>query len=385
MKTVCTILKLSLFFILLFYACSPKSASGDTTDPPIDTTPMGESLKNINTNIAIGSPIEVIFNNDTYLNIIKTELSTGEALWHARWGGWLAPNKYDFKELNKNVNWMIENKITPSVNMLVGSDFFMPDWLIKSKSQTPESLEVLLYNLVDTIMNVNDNKAKVETWNVINELFDDDGTYRTPMLWSKMGWEQDSSDLNGDDKINESHPIFIRKAFEYCRQKTDKKLELRDFNIENPLPGGDNFSHKKSIAIYQLVKHMLNTNIPIDALGIQGHLQMGKHSWRTDSNALKKTVEKFKALGLEVYITELDISIEDEKWTQTVAVKQKDMYYEYVRQAIEGGVKRISLWGIQDGMDKGWLTDKYPLLWTEDFKKKPAYFGCQQALMDTKK
>ena len=46
---------------------------------------------------------------------------------------------------------------------------------------------------------------------------------------------------------------------------------------------------------------MLNSNIPIDALGIQGHLTVDSTSWALDDNALKNTVKKFKALGIEVY------------------------------------------------------------------------------------
>lgn len=355
--------------------------------PPSFEEPFAPSvelpLKEINPRISIGSPIEISFDNDKYRRVIKAELNTGEALWYGRWGNrWSGEGKYDFTELNKNINWIKQNGLSPTVHMLVGPDIYMPDWLIEGTWEEAK-LDNLLRGLIDSIMDSNDNKDKVETWNVINELFEDDGSYRKNMVWNKMGWEKDTSDLVGEDKINEQHPVFIRKAFTYCREKTKAKLELRDFNIENNDPVHDN--DKRHKAIYQLLKHMINGHIPVDAIGIQGHLIVGKSSWRLKNNAMRASVEKFKALGIEVFVTEIDAGIEKRTWSDAVAQEQKEDYYDYVKQALEGGATRISFWGIQDGMDKGWLTQEHPLLWTENFERKPAYFGVKQALMDSKK
>jgi GH35 family endo-1,4-beta-xylanase len=35
-------------------------------------------------------------------------------------------------------------------------------------------------------------------------------------------------------------------------------------------------------------------------------------------------------------------------------------------------------------MDKGWLTNEHPLLWDAKFNKKPAYYGVQKALLDSR-
>jgi endo-1,4-beta-xylanase len=353
--------------------------------PPVEPPPYVEvstPLKDLNTRIAVGSPVEISFTDEKYINTIKTEFNTGESLWYARWNGWLGENNFNYTELNKNINWMLANKITPTVHMIIGPDNYMPDWLINDKAKSATDLDALLRKMIYNIMDTNGNNEKVAVWNVINELFEDDGTYRNNMLWNKIGWEQDGSKLVGDEKINTQHPLFIRKAFAYCREKTNKKLELRDFNIESDNPKEDNY--KKNKAIYQLLKHMLNTNIPIDAVGIQGHLLVGKSNWRLENNALKNTVSKFKALGIEVYITEMDASIEKQTWSDSVAQQQKKDYYDYIKQALEGGVVRISLWGVQDGMDKGWLTNEYPLLWDKNIDKKPAYYGVQRALIELK-
>ncbi len=365
------------FIILLCLSCSNQQDDVVTEEP--STTEL--KLKDINPKVLVGSPVEISFNDTNYTNIIKTELSTGEGLWYARFGGWLGEKDFDYTELNKNINWIKTNGMSPTVHMLVGPDNYMPDWLINEKRE-PAELDSLLRSMIYNIMETNDNKNKVDIWNVINELFDDDGTYRTNMLWSQIGWEDDASSLTGKDKINEKHPVFIRKAFTYCREKTSKKLELRDFNIETD--NSAHFNYRKNIAAYQLIKHMLNSNIPIDALGIQGHLTVDSTSWALDDSALKNTVKKFKALGIEVYITELDVTISNKKWSTTVAQKQKEEYYNYVKQAVEGGASRISFWGVKDDMDPYWLLDKYPLPWDKSSNRKASYYGVQQALMETK-
>ena len=358
-------------FTIIWLACSKPAVEA----PPV--VPV-TGLKDLTSQVLIGSPIDVANNKSAkYATTIQSELNAGQSLWYARWGGWIGNNSYNFSSLNTNINWMKENGLSPSVHMLVGPDTYMPDWFING-NWSPTTLDSLLRNLIFSIMDVNDNKNKVDVWNVVNELFDDEGSYRTNMVWNQLGWEADSSGLSGKDNINDSHPIFIRKAFNYCREKTNKKLELRDYNIENNVPMYQN--DKRHKAIYQLLKHALNTNIPIDAVGIQGHLSVGNISWLTNNNALQHAVARFKALGIEVYITELDAGIGNQAWSTELAQQQKADYTNYISQAIAGGAARIYTWGIQDGLDRGWLTNEHPLPWDENLNRKPAYYGIQDAL-----
>lgn len=366
---------LNVFYFILLFCLSCKKY-------PLDST-LQLPLKEVNTRIIIGSPIDISYNNEAYMKIIKTELSSGQSLWYAGEGGWLSKREYDFSTLNTNINWMVENGFSNQVHMLVGPDYYMPQWLVNGFWQKTE-LDNLLRELIYSIMDTNDNKNKVDIWNVANELFEDDGSYRMNMIWNRLGWETDGSTLVGDEIINMQHPVFIRKAFTYCRQKSNRKLELRDdYNYENVTPTALN--NKRQKAVYQLLKHMLKTNIPIDAIGIQGHISVGKTDWSSKNKALQSAILKFKSLGLEVYITELDASIDPHVWTSNIAQKQKEDYYNYVKQAIAGGVTRINFWGIQDGFDKYWLTTKHPLLWNDIFEKKPAYFGVHQALTEANK
>ena len=342
-----------------------------------------ENLLALNPRILAGSPINTDSINliPAYKSIVENEFSCGQSLWYARYGGWEGPYKYDFSTFDATVNWMKANNKSPMMHMLIGPNQYMPDWLLNNK-WTNAQLDTLLKKMIYAFMDDNNNKNKVDVWNVVNEAFNyDNGFYQSDVIWNQLGYEKDKSGLTGADKINAKHPVYIRKAFQYCRDKTNRKLELRDYNIENNNPqyGWDD-KHK---GFYQLVKHMQNSGIPVNAVGIQGHHDINGIGWLTQNNDLQNTVAKFKALGVDVYITEMDMASGTQTWNAALAQQQKTDYYNYTLQAIRGGASRICTWGIHDG-DTYWLTYEHPLLWDENYKKKPAYYGVRQALLDAK-
>ena len=373
-----------LYFVFMFLLCfgvlscntDDKSKEDQVPNPEVEVV----GLKDIVPRQKIGATFS--FDNDPkYLGITEKEFNASQVLFYAGFGGWPSEENFDFTNFNESINWLEERNIESHLHMLFGPDQYMPDWL-KNESWTPEELDALMQSLIQNIMNANDNKNKVEVWNVINELFrDEDGAYRTDMVWNQMGMEPDASGLTGEENINNEHPVFIRKAFEYCRLATTAKLEYRDYLIENNNPGtGWDKKHK---ATYQLLRHLLNSNVPIDAIGIQGHFNIGELDWVLEDNGLTQIVEKFKALGLEVYITEMDIGT-TENYSPAVIEQQKTDFYYYTLQALKGGVSRIYTWGIQDGRGATWRTNEHPLLWDENLEKKEAYNGVKEALEDSK-
>lgn len=371
---------LLLAFTFYFTSCKKENAVGHSN---ITASNENESLAAINNKIMVGSHLNIdsLTLSASYNQIATQEFNCGQALWYARYGGWNGPFDYDFTHFNKTVNWMLANNKIPMMHMLTGPNQYMPDWLVNG-TWTNAQLDTLLKRMIYAFMDANNNKNKVDVWNVVNEAFNyDNGFYQTDVIWNQLGWEADKSGLTGTDKINNMHPVYIRKAFQYCRDKTNKKLELRDYNIENNNPeyGWDD-KHK---GFYQLVKHMLNSGIPIDAVGIQAHHDSGGIDWLTQNNDLQNTIAKFKALGIAVYITEMDMAVRN-NWNLSAARQQKKDYYNYVLQAIRGGAARINTWGIRDEDDHFWLTYDHPLLWDENSTKKPAYYGVKQALLDSK-
>jgi chitodextrinase len=226
--------------------------------------------------------------------------------------------------------------------------------------------------MIYQIMETNSNKTKVDVWNVINEVLDDNGKYRTNMKWNNIGWEPDQSGLTGTNQINTQHPAFIAKAFQYCRDKTDAKLELRDY--EN----AHNYTSNKLKAFKQLILHLKAKGTPIDAIGIQGH-----HGCRMTTawyDELQSNIQMYKSMGVEVYITEFDMS-----GGLCGLDQQKVEYNSFVTRAINGGASMIALWGVCDEMkpgDFGYGDFRLPFA-GNTYAPKPAYYGLQSALIST--
>jgi len=207
--------------------------------------------------------------------------------------------------LSALVNWGLAHHQETLHHMMIGPNQYFPPWFWKN-NYTAEELDQLLKRYITTLMTANDNKSKMSGWNVFNEMFvfkadsgeyKKDGSERLNCVWMRMGFESDQSGLKGEAKINEKHPVVFRKALTYASMATGK-LEIRDCEVEE--------INRKSDALYQLIEHLLNSGVRVDAVGFQGHLRVNR-SYNWDS--IKKNIRRFKDLGLEVYITELDISM----------------------------------------------------------------------------
>ncbi|TZF82790.1 hypothetical protein FW774_14975 [Pedobacter sp. BS3] len=333
--------------------------------------------------------------NGIYTKLCRSEFNLGQATWGpTRWS--MTPPS-NFNDVNAVINWSRNQYDKVETMLITGPNNYMPDWF-DNGTFTPQEMDVLLKNLVNEIMDSNDNKSKVDVWCVANELFNEDGTYRN-MKWNDMGWEDDASGLKGTDQVNLKHPAFIGKAFQYCRERTNALLELRDYGIENDDPKSP--SYYKYKAFYQLVKHLKATNRPVNVVGIQAHMMIGKGTavgtaanMKADVPAgsydtFKKAIKRYKDAGLDVYLTELDIvslmpGSQLQPWTKTLAEQQRKDYYNVVKTAVEAGVNLISLWGLRDNNDPGWRVGQSPLLFDENYNKKPAYYGVQRAFFDAK-
>ncbi len=294
---------------------------------------------------------------------------------------WSAPNTYNFDGFNSEVNWCVSNNKPAWAIWMFGNNFYTPGWFVNG-TWTNAQLEIMVKNIIYSLLESNNNKTKVGTWCVLNEMLKGDGTYN-PMLLNQLGWEADQSGLTGADKLNTQHPVFIRKVLQYFRDKTNAKLEIRDYIISNNISsyGWD----KKCRAFYQLIKHLKATGAPIDVVSEQGHFDIGNVAWRLNNNEMGNNLRRLKDLGVEVYMPELDLGTNGATWDETESKLQKQIFHDIIVQAVNGGTSKIALWGINDGRDQGWRTDEHPLLWNNDYTYKPAYYGVQQALLELSK
>ncbi len=349
----------------------------------------GQRLKNINPNVLVGAILQNGFGDakdildakSAIQKIFKSEFNLGQTTCYPAWSTWKGLKDYDLAPFNQTVNWLVNNHIQVAAHLLAGPDNYYPQWY-KTANYTTAELDTILIDYIRAAITSNGNNTKVAYWNVVNESLGGNNTYYNPNNADKkalrcklqeLGMEEDKSGLTGADKVHSSHPVYIRKAFQYARKYTKTKLELRDYNAEF-------WGESKSKAFYQLVKHLINSGTPIDAVGLQGHFDLAKaNNWIK----LKQTIQEYKKLGLEVYITELDLADKTKKWSPEKAQLQKEQYRLMMKAIVEGGANWVCFWGVRDNWNKFWLFDNSPLLFTNDLNPKPAYYGVQEGLKNS--
>jgi len=129
--------------------------------------------------------------------------------------------------------------------------------------------------------------GKIIGWDVVNESIADGGDGKTENLRNSSWYS-----LVG--------PNVLNKAFEWAHKADPKAiLYYNDYNIEQDA-ADDSGKHPSSML---LLKRLLDEGAPIQGVGIQGH-------WHLDSRLdnIEKAIENYKELGLEIAITELDVT-----------------------------------------------------------------------------
>ncbi len=182
-------------------------------------------------------------------------------------------------------------------------------------------------------------KGKIYAWDVVNEAFADGGS----------GGRRDSNlQRTGND--------WIEVAFRTARAADPgAKLCYNDYNTDG--------INAKSTGIYNMVRDFKSRGVPIDCVGFQSHLG------GLPPSDYQANLQRFADLGVEVQITELDIS----------GSNQANAYAAVVRACL--AVSRctgITVWGIRDS--DSWRTGENPLLFDGNGNKKAAYNSTLDAL-----
>lgn len=307
-----------------------------------------------------------------YRKLYEKELNAGTVASSPK-SIWKSPEQYDLVHFNAVINWFENRDFVQIAHLPIRPNHNLPEWLIEN-SYSNRELENIMEDAIRTIMQSNDNQNKVDIWMVINEAFwVEGGAPYAGTIWNQLGSEEDESGLTGNDKQLSSHQVYIRKSLEIARKYTKNKLAILDNGVE--FPSDDEYQ-----MFYQLVRHLLNDKAPLDAVGFQTHLSVDKtYDWE----GLKNNIKRYKDLGLEVYIAELDIGNDGTKQGRN---KQKSYYYHAVKAMREGGADIINLWGLKDGQMGDYKEDEFALMF-EGVERvpKPAYFGFQKALKKSQK
>ncbi len=365
----------SLIILSFIYSCSSPEKKN------IEKASLKETYKNaflignaLNEDMASGidtisqSIILEHFNAITPENIMKAEPINPE------------PGVYNFKPADDFVAFGKKHNLFIIGHTLIWHNQ-TPDWFFYDENGIPNSTEAQIERMRNHIKTVAGRYAgKVNAWDVVNEVIDNDGSYR-PTTWVKgVG--------SGDE--------LVKHAFKFASEYApDTELYYNDFNVWRP---------SKRDGIMRLVRMLQKEGIRIDGVGIQGHwgLNYPKKEY------IEAAIDSFASLGVKVMITELDIDVlpltkegqiigtgllhpqydlEEfkefldpypdslpEAQQQELANRYSELFEIFYRK--KDKIDRVTFWGVHDGMS--WKNDypianrtNYPLLYDRNKKAKP--------------
>ena len=246
-----------------------------------------------------------------------------------------------------------------------------PKWIFENDDGNKVSREVLEERLKNYIFTVGERyRDDICSVDVVNECISDknfilrDGEDRSQWF-----------DILGPDYVDQAF-IWAKEAF------PKSSLVINDYNLEM-VPG-------KREGMYKLVKGMLERGVPVDTVGLQMHINIEY----PPVSEIEKTIELYGSLGLNVIVTEMEVSMYTDKeqntgkfdarkeYTPELLEKQAERYAEifecFKKEAKAGILKDVVLWGITDPMS--WKNNfpvpgrtDAPLLFGEGGKAKPAF------------
>lgn len=270
-----------------------------------------------------------------------------------------SPDTWDFSYGDPVVSWAEQHGMLFRGHCLVWRNA-LPDWF-SSYVTAANAKQVMTDHITKVLKHY---AGRVYSWDVVNEpIMPDhrpDGLGRKPWL-----------DFMG--------PEYINVAFETAHAADPKaRLILNENYIEHDTPA----EKGRRDSLLALITRLKKAGVPMNAVGIQGHL---RGNTPLDKPGLTSFLKQVQDMGLEVMITELDVDDVDVPGPlidQTVASK----YGEFI-DLVGPFVKVITLEELSDEADLPKRADGLPHrpnLFDFEYQPVPAYHATVKALMALK-
>jgi len=352
-----------LFFISVFFGCktqdpvSPIPKPDVMTKPDtivkIDTTglknaspfPFGAAI-NINTlktNAIYRTTVIKEFNSLTAENVMKMKnISLGRG-------------QYFWDDADYLVTFAQTNKMRVHGHTLVWYNS-TPTW-ITNFIGTKDDWKAILHEYILAV--VGRYKGKIQSWDVLNEAINSDGTYRDCVWLQNIGIE------------------YIDLCYQYAHEADPNVLLFyNDFGTE--------YSAPKRTAINKLVTDLQNRNVPIDGIGLQMHTSIDRAN-----SAIQNAITVAAQTGLKIHLSEFDVNLNYQFHTiitydAILAAAQKDKYKITAKAIFDLPANQrygFTFWGVYDTSTLINATaPDWPLPFDNDFNRKEAYYGILEGL-----
>jgi endo-1,4-beta-xylanase len=284
------------------------------------------------------------------------------------------PGQYDFSLGDQYVDFGVKHHMWIVGHNLVWHSQ-VPAWVFRDDHGKLLTREALLKRMKEHIFKeVGRYKGKIQSWDVVNEALNEDGTLRQSLWYKIIG------------------PDYIAKAFEYAHEADPQaQLTYNDYNLTSPA---------KLAGVIRLVKQLKAEGVRIDCVGMQTHDHMDSPTAEATDHAIRAIA----ATGVKVAISEMDIDVlpspvqgntadvsihaaanpKLNPWPhglpaemqQKLADRYAALFQVFYQDRAD--ISRLTLWGVTNAQSwkNNWPVPgrtNYPLLFNREGQPTPAY------------
>jgi endo-1,4-beta-xylanase len=286
--------------------------------------------------------------------------------------------KYDFHHVDTMVDFAMKHNLHIKGHVLV--------WHVTSppflEDMTGEEVRECVRRHIFTTMAY--FKGRIKMWDVVNESLASDGTLVENVFYRKMGENYIEECFRMAHEADpEAFLIYNDNKVEGCGYGYDDESVCRGDRRAAP-------NQMKSDGFYNLLKSLVDKGVPVHGAGMQAHFNAGgvKHQRPPTPAMVKRQIRRIGELGLKVNISELDVRVsklpsDGEENNNIRALAQTQIYRDILSAALsEPSFDGIWLWGFTDRHTwvKNFYYDDAPLIFDENYIKKPSYDGIKDAL-----
>jgi len=344
-------LSIMLVLGMVILSCKKEEFNSDNSVPEY---PMAEisNLKEAPYPIGAAINVNTLKNNEAYRNTVISEMSsiTAENAMKMNFIS-LGRKSYFWDDADYLVDFAMANNLRVYGHTLIWYKH-TPAW-VSSFSGTTEDWKTIYKEYIQDV--VGHFKGKVASWDVVNEIINDDGTLRDCIWLQKIG------------------PEYIELAFRYAHEADPQALLFyNDY--------GHEYSHTRRLSAFTIADSLAKKGVPIHGVGLQMHTNINR-----SLDDLRYAITAAAVTKLKVHVSELDVAVNPDKtltsFNDAVALRQKESYRAVAKAMMDIPEEQrygITMWGVHD--PSSWLSSNpdWALPFNSSFERKPAYDGLLQ-------
>ena len=233
----------------------------------------------------------------------------------------------------------------------------LPQWFRDADSSYDEAIDIIRGHIHTVTRHY---AGRLAAWDVVNEAFEDDGSWRETPFLKMLG------------------PDYLSMAFHWAHEgDPHAKLFYNDFSADE--------INAKSDAIYEVLRELISQGTPVHGVGFQMHVNLEN---RPRPKSVAKNMRRFADLGLEVQVTEMDVAL-NVPATERDLAEEARLYGDIMEACLDTkAFSAFVTWGVTDRYS--WIPLQFhgkgaPLLFDAEGRPKPAYFAVREALQNALK